>query len=163
MIRARTKSVDETRALGGALAGLFAAGDIVLLAGDLGAGKTALTQGIGTQLGVEEPVTSPTFILARSYDGPSLRLHHLDVYRLEHLQEAIDLGLPEIIDDRAVTVIEWGDVVVPALPHEFLEVRLAFGEDDDERVLELRTVGERWIRRARALEEALSAWSDGPC
>ena len=82
-----TKSVDDTRELGAALADLARPGDVLILAGDLGTGKTAFAQGFARGLGVEEQVTSPTFILARSYEG-RLRMHHLDVYRLDHLQEA---------------------------------------------------------------------------
>jgi tRNA threonylcarbamoyladenosine biosynthesis protein TsaE len=159
MLTAATSSVDETRALGRALAGLVRQGDIVLLAGDLGAGKTAFTQGLGAGLGIDEPITSPTFIIARTYDGPT-RLHHLDVYRLDRVQEAIDVGLPEMVDDGAVTVIEWGDAVVPALPREFLEVRLRFGDGDDDRRFELRTVGSRWSARGEALRKALAPWGD---
>jgi len=157
MLTAATGSVDETRAFGRALAEVVRRGDIVLLAGDLGAGKTALTQGLGAGLGIDEPITSPTFIIARSYEGPT-RLHHLDVYRLDRVQEAIDVGLPEMVDDDAVTVIEWGDAVMAALPRSFLEVRLRFGEGDDDRCFELRTVGERWAARAELLRKAVQPW-----
>ena len=85
---ATTTAVDATRDLGAALAALAQPGDIVLLSGDLGTGKTALTQGFATGLGITEQVVSPTFTIARDYDG-RLRLHHLDVYRLDHLQEAV--------------------------------------------------------------------------
>jgi tRNA threonylcarbamoyladenosine biosynthesis protein TsaE len=156
---AKTTGVEQTRALGAAIATLAHAGDLLLLAGDMGAGKTAFTQGFARGLGVTEQVVSPTFTLARQYDGTALRLNHLDVYRLDHLQEAIDLGLSELIDDDAgVTVIEWGDVVIPTLPADFLEIRLAFGFDDDERLLSMHSVGTRWSARRHALEEVLTPW-----
>ena len=162
MTHAKTTGVDQTRALGAAIASLARAGDLVLLAGDMGAGKTAFTQGFARGLGVTEQVVSPTFTLARQYDGTSLRLNHLDVYRLDHMQEAIDLGLSELIDDDSgVTVIEWGDVVIPALPADFLEIRLAYGFEDDERLLSLRSVGTGWSPRRHALDEALAPWMDG--
>lgn len=162
MTHAKTTGVDQTRALGAAIASLARAGDLVLLAGDMGAGKTAFTQGFARGLGVMEQVVSPTFTLARQYDGTSLRLNHLDVYRLDYMQEAIDLGLSELIDDDSgVTVIEWGDVVIPALPADFLEIRLAYGFEDDERLLSLRTVGTGWSPRRHALDEALTPWMDG--
>jgi tRNA threonylcarbamoyladenosine biosynthesis protein TsaE len=160
VIAAATADVEATRALGTVLAGLAEAGDVVLLTGDLGAGKTALAQGFARGLGVTERVTSPTFTLARSYDG-RLRLHHLDVYRLDHLQEAVDLGLPEIVDDGGVTLIEWGDVVVPELPADYLEVRLAYGEGDDDRTLWLLPVGPAWSAREPALAERLAPWAAG--
>lgn len=154
---ATTRAADDTRAVGATLAGLAQPGDIVLLSGGLGAGKTAFAQGFAAGLGVEERVVSPTFTLARDYDG-RLRLHHLDVYRLDHLQEAIDLGLAELTDDGGVTLIEWGEVVIPTIPPDYLEIRLSYGEGDDDRVLELVTVGVRWQARVRAMEAALVPW-----
>jgi tRNA threonylcarbamoyladenosine biosynthesis protein TsaE len=160
VIGAATDSVEATRALAGALAEVAVASDVILLTGDLGAGKTAFAQGFARALGIEEQVTSPTFTLARSYEG-RLRLHHLDVYRLDHLQEAVDLGLPEIVDDGGVTLIEWGDVVIPALPADYLEVRFGYGIGDDDRTLTLVTVGPRWAARSRALAAALAPWAPG--
>jgi tRNA threonylcarbamoyladenosine biosynthesis protein TsaE len=160
VITAATSGVEATRDLATALADLARPPDVVLLTGDLGAGKTAFAQGFARGLGVDEQVTSPTFTLARSYEG-RLRMHHLDVYRLDHLQEAVDLGLPEIVDDGGVTLIEWGDVVIPAIPADYLEVRLSYGDGDDDRTLELVTVGSRWAARTRALTEALAPWSPG--
>jgi tRNA threonylcarbamoyladenosine biosynthesis protein TsaE len=157
MIVAATARVEETRDLGAALAELVRPGDLVLLAGDLGAGKTAFAQGVGRGLGVRETITSPTFTLARQYEG-RLLLHHLDVYRLEQMEEVFDVGLPELLDEGAVTLIEWGDVIVPALPADFLEVRIAFGDGDDDRVITLGPVGPSWAGRQRALAAALEQW-----
>ncbi len=154
---ATTSSVDGTRALGARLAELARAGDVLVLAGDLGTGKTALAQGFAAGLGVDDQVTSPTFTLARTYEG-RLRLHHLDVYRLDHLQEAEDLGLAELVDDGGVTLIEWGDVIVPVLPADHLEVRLAYGTGDDDRSLHLRAAGRRWSARVDALRRLLGSW-----
>lgn len=156
---ARTTSVEATRALGAAVAELARPSDLILLAGDLGAGKTAFTQGFGIGLGVSGPITSPTFTLARQHEG-RLVLHHLDVYRLEHMEEVFDVGLPELLDEGAVTVIEWGDAVVPVVPADFLEIRLTFGDGDDERRLALRPVGAPWSARRRALAAALAPWID---
>jgi tRNA threonylcarbamoyladenosine biosynthesis protein TsaE len=162
MTTVRTGGVDQTRALGAAIASLARPGDLLLLAGDLGAGKTAFAQGFARGLGITERVVSPTFTLARDYHGPSLTLHHLDVYRLDHLQEALDLGLAELIDDDGgVTLIEWGDVVIPALPADFLEIRLAYGFGDDDRLLSMRPVGNRWSARRHALDEVLTPWQQG--
>lgn len=157
MIDAFTKSADDTRELGAALAATVTRGDVVLLAGDLGAGKTTLTQGLARALGVEERVTSPTFVLMHQYEGPQ-PIMHVDAYRLDHLQEVIDLGLPEMLDEGAVAVIEWGDVVAPALPADFLEVRLEYGDGDDERRIRLRVVGPRWSARTTALRQAVARW-----
>jgi len=153
-----TKSVDETRALALEVAGLAAAGDLIVLAGELGAGKTAFTQGLARGLGVTDPVTSPAFVLVRSYVG-RVSLTHIDVYRLDHLQEVFDLGIAEIVDGGGVTVVEWGDVVTPALPADLLEVRIDHGEADDDRRLALDTVGPSWAPRMAALATALSRWA----
>jgi tRNA threonylcarbamoyladenosine biosynthesis protein TsaE len=156
---ARTGSVEETRKLGAAVAELCRPGDVVLLAGDLGAGKTALAQGFGTAFGIEQPITSPTFVLARQYQG-RIPLHHLDVYRLDHMEELFDIGLPEILDERGVILIEWGDAIAPALPSEYLEIRLTFGETDDARRLSFRSVGRRWSGRMVALQLAVLPWTE---
>lgn len=160
MIQLRTSSVDATRELAGALAELVRGGDLLVLAGDLGAGKTAFTQGLGRALGIDEPITSPTFTLARQYEGGRLRLHHLDVYRFDATSEVLDVGLAELLDDDdAITVIEWGDAILPALPRNLLEVRFTLGEGDDDRDIVLRALGESWQARRRALTAALSRWS----
>ncbi|MCU1369130.1 MAG: tRNA threonylcarbamoyl adenosine modification protein YjeE [Ilumatobacteraceae bacterium] len=155
---ARTSDVEQTRLLAAAVAGLVRAGDLLLLVGDLGAGKTAFTQGFARALGIAEQVTSPTFTLARSYTG-RLVLHHLDVYRLDRLQEAEDLGLAELLDDGGVVVIEWGDAIIPVLQPEYLEVRIVLGAGDDDRELAFRPVGSAWAARASALTAAVAPWS----
>ncbi|HEX7133806.1 MAG TPA: tRNA (adenosine(37)-N6)-threonylcarbamoyltransferase complex ATPase subunit type 1 TsaE [Iamia sp.] len=163
---ARTTSVVDTRAFAGALAALVRPGDVLLLSGEMGAGKTAFTQGLGAALGVTERITSPTFTIAQTYEGGKIRIHHLDVYRLEHLHEALDVGLAEMIDDGAVVVIEWGDAIVPVLPADFLEIRIAFAplEDDeasgDVRTWQLRPVGPRWKARADGLRATLEPWEE---
>lgn len=153
----RMTTVDATRELGAAVAGLARPGDLLLLVGDLGAGKTAFTQGFARGLGIDEPITSPTFTLARSYQG-RLKLHHLDVYRLEHVSEAEDLGLGELMED-GVTVIEWGDTIAPVLPADYLELRFVFGDDDDDRSLAVRIVGPSWSARQRSLAAAMEPWA----
>lgn len=157
-MRLRTESVDATRAMAAALAELAQGGDLVVLAGDLGAGKTAFAQGFGLGLGIDDQITSPTFTLARQYEG-RLRLHHLDVYRFDATAEIHDVGLAELLDDdEAVTLIEWGDAILPALPADLLEVRISLGEGDDDRDISLRIVGDRWAARRRALATVLAPW-----
>jgi tRNA threonylcarbamoyladenosine biosynthesis protein TsaE len=160
-LAARTQSVDETRSLAASLAGVVAAGDLILLAGELGAGKTVFVQGFGWALGVSEPITSPTFALAQRYDG-DLIVHHLDVYRLDQLHEVLDLGIGELLDE-GVVMIEWGDAVAAALPSDYLEVALRFGRQADERLITLRPVGPRWGARADPLAAAIGPWAkNGP-
>ncbi|HET9442692.1 MAG TPA: tRNA (adenosine(37)-N6)-threonylcarbamoyltransferase complex ATPase subunit type 1 TsaE [Acidimicrobiales bacterium] len=161
MITATTKSADDTRELGAAVASLARGGDIVLLGGDLGSGKTTFAQGFGRALGVTDPVTSPTFMLMRPYEG-RLRLLHCDVYRLEHLQEIVDLGIVELVDDDSVALVEWGDVAEPVLPADFLEIRITYQDGEEDRRFELRNVGPSWAPRTAALREAVERWTVAP-
>lgn len=131
--------------------------DLLLVLGDLGAGKTAFVQGFGSGLGVEDNVTSPTFALVQSYPA-RLTMHHLDVYRLGHVSEAFDLGLEELLDDEAVTLIEWGDMILRALPNDYLEVRISAGDGDDDRIFDLSVVGRGWRSRMTRIETALKEW-----
>ena len=147
-----TRSVEETRALGEELGrDVLVAGDVVVLTGELGTGKTALAQGVGRGLEVDGPVVSPTFTLVRQYEG-RVPLCHADFYRLERMQEIHSLGLEEQIDD-SVTLIEWGEVAATALPSDRLEVRITAGAGPDERIIELVLLGESWRRRSRRLAE----------
>lgn len=156
---ARTSAADETRDLARAVAAIARPRDVLVLAGDLGAGKTAFVQGFGAGLGVPDRITSPTFTLVHVYEGGRLPVHHLDVYRLDQLSEALDLGLAEMLEDDGVVLIEWGDAIAPLLPHDYLEVRLTFGEGDDDRRLAIRPVGPGWAGRVRPLEGAVAPWA----
>jgi tRNA threonylcarbamoyladenosine biosynthesis protein TsaE len=158
VIDAATKSADDTRELAAQVAALARPGDLVLLAGDMGAGKTTFTQGFGRALGVTEQVTSPTFTLVRTYEA-RIPLLHVDAYRLDSLQEVIDLGMHELLDEGSVALIEWGDIIASMLPTDFLEIRLEFGESDDDRRLRIRAVGPPWSSRIAALRIALERWS----
>ncbi|MGY2067693.1 tRNA (adenosine(37)-N6)-threonylcarbamoyltransferase complex ATPase subunit type 1 TsaE [Blastococcus sp. SYSU DS0619] len=119
----------DTHALGEALAGLARPGDLLVLVGPLGAGKTALTQGIGAGLGVREPVTSPTFVIARVHRDGRIPLVHVDAYRLGGHADVDDLDL-DASTEESVTVVEWGQGLVEQLADEHLEVRLERREDD---------------------------------
>ena len=159
MITAATKSADDTRELAAAFAPFVKGGDLLLLAGELGAGKTCFTQGLGRALGVDEQITSPTFTLMRPYDGTRFRLLHCDVYRLDHLQEIVDLGINELVDEDAVAIIEWGDMAEPVLPADFLEIRITYDADsDDARRFALRPVGSSWANRTGGLQKAIDRW-----
>ena len=135
----------DTQAFGRQLADLLRAGDLVVLAGPLGAGKTALTQGIGAGLGVRGPVTSPTFVLARVHRGGRVPLVHVDAYRLGAAADVDDLDLDVTVAD-SVTVVEWGQGLVEQLTDEHLEVRLD-RRDDDVRTAVLVPHGPGWERR----------------
>ncbi len=156
---ARTASASQTQDLAEALAALCGPGDLLVLAGDMGAGKTAFAQGFARGLGITERVTSPTFTIVREYAGGRLALHHLDVYRLDQLREVQELGVAEMLDEDAVMVVEWGDAVLPALGDQYLEIRFSFGAGDDDRLVELSPHGHAWQARQRQVAEALAAWT----
>ncbi len=130
--------------LGRELAGRLRAGDLVVLTGELGAGKTTLTRGIGEGLGVRGPVTSPTFVIARLHPslGGGPPLVHADAYRLGGIAEVDDLDLDASLEE-AVTVVEWGEGLVEDLAEDRLEVAINRGAGEERRVT-LRGVGERW-------------------
>ena len=150
----RSHSPQETRRIGAALGRYAEAGDVLLLCGDLGAGKTCLTQGIASGLGIEGYVRSPTFVLVSVHNG-LLPLYHIDIYRLDHVAEVLDLGLEEYLAGDGVSVIEWADKALEAFPHPFLLVTLEF-EDENERLLRLEPQGERYERLVLQVQDELS-------
>jgi tRNA threonylcarbamoyladenosine biosynthesis protein TsaE len=150
----KLRTVEDTREFGRRLAGILRAGDLVVLTGPLGAGKTALVQGIGAGLEVVGAITSPTFVIARLHRGRT-PLVHADAYRLgdkpDPRAEIDDLDLDASADD-AVTVVEWGEGLVERLNDEYLQVRLD-RLDDDTRVAELIPHGGDWPARVQRLDE----------
>jgi tRNA threonylcarbamoyladenosine biosynthesis protein TsaE len=138
-------TVEDTERLGAELAGVVVPGDLVVLVGPLGAGKTAFTRGFGRGLGVTEPVTSPTFVIARVHTGGRLPLVHVDAYRLGGAADVDDLDLDVTVAD-SVTVVEWGQGLVEQLTDEHLEVRLE-RRDDDVRTALLVPHGPGWGQR----------------
>ncbi|HSM67923.1 MAG TPA: tRNA (adenosine(37)-N6)-threonylcarbamoyltransferase complex ATPase subunit type 1 TsaE [Ilumatobacteraceae bacterium] len=182
MLELRVRSLAETHAVAAALAALARAGDLIVLSGEMGSGKTAFAQGFGAALGVGEPITSPTFTLVHSYDLPDhVRaahgaevLHHADLYRLERTTEVADLALEELADDRGIVLVEWGDVV-ESLFGDHLDVHLDVDPDTDTdvgldpdatfelldtgRVIEIAAVGSSWAPRWRNLVESCEAFA----
>lgn len=151
----------ETRKIAAIVAGALRRGDVVALTGELGAGKTCFVQGAAEALGVTDRVTSPSFVLRREYNG-HVPVLHLDVYRLETLQQVIDLGYEEALDRSHVTFIEWGDAMSPLLPREHLELEFHLGEGVggadagfEKRHIVVRPRGEDWLRRMTGLSADL--------
>jgi tRNA threonylcarbamoyladenosine biosynthesis protein TsaE len=136
----------EMIALGGEIALQLRAGDLILLDGPLGAGKTVLARGIGLGLGVETPVTSPTFVISRVHMG-TLPLIHVDAYRLLDASEGAGVALDDLDLDsertNSVTVMEWGKEIGPRLSDDYLVVRIE-RRDDDQREVDFEVHGQRW-------------------
>ena len=153
-MQTRSDSAEATRALAASLAGLARVGDVILLIGDLGTGKTVFAQGFAAALGVPGPVTSPTFALVRHYrcgpDSPMRTLIHADVYRTGSVTEVVDLALAELVEEDAVAVVEWGDLAAPAMGDSALEVTLLAPDPvalPEARVVSITGRG-RWADRA---------------
>ncbi len=149
LARLEIPSPDAMRALGKRIAGVLKTGDLVLVGGELGAGKTTFAQGVGFGLGVRGPVTSPTFVIARVHpslsDGPPLV--HVDAYRLGGWDELEDLDLEATLD-RAVTIVEWGEGLAEGLGPDRLEVHIHRSSGDsggEVREVRITSVGDRWI------------------
>jgi tRNA threonylcarbamoyladenosine biosynthesis protein TsaE len=150
-------TADDTRAIGAALAELLEPGDAVALTGELGAGKTPFVQGVARGLGFDGAVVSPTFTLVREYRA-RLTVHHVDVYRLDRVQDVLDLGFEEMADERGVLFVEWGDAVEGLLPADHLSIELTVPGDGEDRRLVVSGVGRAWAVRWDRLEQALEPW-----
>ena len=158
-MKIRSESPETTCEIAALLAAVSVPGDLIVLAGDMGAGKTCFAGGFAHGLGINDRITSPTFTLVNTYDG-RVRLHHLDVYRLDQLHEALDLGLAELLDDGSVTLIEWGDVISPVLPSDYMEIQMDYDDDDEHvRTMTLVQVGGSWATRMPEIATALEQWS----
>lgn len=137
-----TRSPEATQRVGALLGRLLRPGDVVMLLGPLGAGKTCLVQGIAHGLGITVPVTSPTFVLMNQYPGPTT-LYHIDLYRIENVPEALDLGLDDYFySGDGVCTVEWPDRAPAAMPLEYLEVAMQH-EGEATRRLTFKATGER--------------------
>jgi tRNA threonylcarbamoyladenosine biosynthesis protein TsaE len=161
-----TADADATRTVGAALAAQLRPGDVVSLSGELGAGKTCLVQGAAAALRVTDRVTSPTFVLVKTYAG-RLRVVHVDVYRLDRLQDVLDLG-DEVFAADVVTFVEWGDAIAALLPEDRLDVDVrllvdaaAASDGDAPRGLDLVAHGS-WLDRLPDLAEVLARYRRTP-
>ena len=153
----RAATAEDTRSIGGAISSLLSPGDAIALTGELGAGKTTFVQGLARGLGFEGHVVSPTFTLVREYRPARLPVIHADVYRLERVQDVIDLELEESAED-GVLLVEWGDAVEALLPDGHLVVELAIDDQGDERTIVVRTEGRTWLPRWERLERQVEPW-----
>lgn len=172
MLALRVADLTGTHAVAAAIAELSRPGDIIVLSGEMGAGKTAFAQGFGRALGVPEPITSPTFTLVHSYPfGRNRTLHHADLYRLDTTSDVADLALDELAEFGGVVLVEWGDVMGLG---ENLHIRLEpddldDGDDDDggddlggaagdARLIDVTAVGSGWAGRWERLAAALGPY-----
>ena len=156
-----THSPDETQALGAALGKSAQPGDLFLLCGDLGSGKTCLTQGIARGLEVADDVRSPTFVLATEHAG-RLPLYHVDLYRLDDIREVDDLGLDDYIEGEGVCVVEWADKAMPYFPADRLLVELEHTSEkalspSEERTIRITSSGVRYAYLLERVQQLLAS------
>jgi tRNA threonylcarbamoyladenosine biosynthesis protein TsaE len=146
-----TMSAEETKKLAARLGALLQPGNVILLNGDLGAGKTTFTQGLAEGLGIHAPVTSPTFTLVHEYRGGRLLLFHFDSYRLAGAEEIADLGFEEYLERGGVVVVEWAERLGWLLPNARLDVTLS--GDGDSRTVQFEPHGDRYEQLVKELEK----------
>ena len=149
-----TNSPEETRQLGRNIGSSAQPGDVCLLSGRLGAGKTCLTQGIAWGLGITEYAASPTFVLMREMTGGRLPLYHIDLYRLDHLEEIADLGLDDYFYAKGVCVVEWAEKGINILPTEHLQVQIHYVSEERRRFV-ISPNGRRYKEMIVALGSSL--------
>jgi len=151
-------SLKDTAYLAEVLASNLRPRDMIVLAGDIGSGKTTFTQFFGQALGITEPITSPTFNLLHNYGSGRMALHHADLYRLERTGELADLGLDELQDIGGVIVVEWGDIVGNELG-DALIIRFAHSTDVEainSRRVEIELRGQQWLSRWQKISDELA-------
>jgi len=150
-----SKSANDTINIGKVIARNLRKGDIVCLFGELGSGKTVLTKGIASSLGIKKSkVISPSFVLLRQYSRARIPLYHFDLYRLKTIEDILALGYEEYFYDEGITVIEWADRLKCLLPKEYLKIKLCV-KPDSQRLLELSASGKRYKELLDKIHENL--------
>lgn len=129
------KSEQEMFELGERIANELALGDVLCLSGELGAGKTTLTKGIGAGLGIESNISSPSFNIIKTYVANNIILNHIDAYRLSDSQEAIMAGILDAMNESCICIIEWGEIIMEILPENTIFLRIEYIKDDMRRVI----------------------------
>lgn len=152
MLKIISKSAEQTYKLGECLGKVLKPGDIICLTGDLGAGKTAFTKGIGIGLDIAEFITSPTYTIINEYNG-RIPLFHFDVYRLEGVEEMYELGYEEYFFGDGAVVIEWADIVKDIIPQERLWITILRGKEEDTREVMFDASGDRYQKVIKELEQ----------
>jgi tRNA threonylcarbamoyladenosine biosynthesis protein TsaE len=161
VIELRASDLGDTHAIAGAIAGVVRPRDLIVLVGEMGAGKTAFATGFAKALGVhgDDHVSSPTFTLMHSYTSGRIPLHHVDLYRLTSLAEVADLGIRELLDMGAVGLVEWGDVASEILGDGLSVTLVADDDDEGARIISVSVDGHAWDTRWELLKNTLRSWT----
>tara|TARA_B100002003_G_scaffold158302_1_gene146930 strand:+ start:512 stop:1003 length:492 start_codon:yes stop_codon:yes gene_type:complete len=149
-----SKSSEQTQELGRSIGELALPGDVFLLVGKLGAGKTCLTQGIAWGLGIDEYASSPTFVIMRELYG-RLPVYHVDLYRLDDIEESLDLGLDDYLYGRGICVVEWAEKALSILPRHHLLINISYlSESDTGRSIQMEANGQRYLEMVDRLRDS---------
>lgn len=157
MWQIHSHSTAVTEAVGRELGRLLGPGDFVCLSGELGAGKTVLARGIATGLGVEQPVSSPSFLIIQEYQG-KYPVFHCDFYRLGSYQELEDIGWEEYFSREGIILVEWGNLIPDAFPADYLEVKIQQTDTETSRLLQFIPKSEHYINIVEELSEKCGSW-----
>ncbi|MDP6501252.1 MAG: tRNA (adenosine(37)-N6)-threonylcarbamoyltransferase complex ATPase subunit type 1 TsaE, partial [Dehalococcoidales bacterium] len=150
-----SKSPEQTQELGRSIGELALPGDVFLLVGKLGAGKTCLTQGIAWGLGIDEYASSPTFVIMRELYG-RLPVYHVDLYRLDDIEESLDLGLDDYLYGRGICVVEWAEKALSILPRHHLLINISYlSESDTGRSIQMEANGQRYLEMVDRLRDSV--------
>ena len=150
-IKVISSSEEKTHQISAILADQSQAGDVYLLEGELGAGKTTFAKGFAKELGIDRVIKSPTYTIIREYTEGKLPFYHMDLYRLDE-EEAEELGLQEYFEGYGVTMVEWASMASDELPDEYIKIELQrTGNHEEERELVLRPVGDKYVERLETL------------
>lgn len=158
----RTKSAEQTTSLGRRLGTILKPGEVLLLIGDLGTGKTTFIQGLATGLGVTRRPRSPTFTMVHNYEGADYPLVHVDLYRCDSTSDVASLGLEELFEPPAVAAVEWGEKATGVVGDHYLELNFAWEDGDDAedvRTIQFHAFG-RWRERMGEVSDAVRSWAD---
>jgi len=156
----RTRSADETSSLGRRLGQVVRPGEILLLVGDLGTGKTTFVQGLAIGLGFDRRARSPSFTMVHEYRGGRYPLIHVDLYRCNSVGEVFDLGLEELFEPPSVSAVEWGEKAFEIAGRDYLELDFSWDSGDDVRNIRFLPSG-RWQERMGEISEAVRGWAEG--
>ena len=152
MLNFKSNSPEETFAFGQSLGKILGAGQVICLAGDLGAGKTLLVQGLSKALGIEDVVSSPTFTILNVYESV-FPIYHFDLYRLNYAEELFDIGFYEYTEGNGLSIIEWPDKFPGELPEEYLWIDIKTADHVNERIFQVRAKGSRYEQICEELKK----------
>ena len=146
-----SKSEDDTKQLAQKFASILKTGDVIVLSGDLGSGKTKFTEGFLTYYGLENEISSPTFTIVNEYKKDSINIYHFDVYRLEDSSEFYAIGGDEYFEN-GICIIEWGELIEDALPKDYIKIDFSRDSNNvDERTLNIQSIGQKYDKKKKKI------------